>query len=175
MSPKLAREHYFLRVLNEPASAHTERLAAAQPLAAEMHGLLGMLAQSVLSKTPCTSEQIAALNRVFEQDNTISLSVVVEDDDSDPRAGGAHGQMARTSLRARIRGQNGAEGQRVYLEAIISLLEALEEGDLDLAVCAECGAWFVPYSRAPVVKFCSGRCRNRFNYKARQSQAQVMP
>ena len=176
MSPRLARRDYFLRVLNEPAAIHRERLATAGPLVGETYRLLCLLAGRVKDGTLCTGEEIAALNRVFEAENAVRLALVVEEDESDPLTGGIRqGPLRRAALQARLRGQAGDDGQRVYLEAIVSLLEALEAGDLELAVCAECGAWFIPYSRAPVARFCSARCRNHFNYKLRRGAVQVTP
>lgn len=44
------------------------------------------------------------------------------------------------------------------MESLISLLEAMERGPLDLQRCIQCNNWFIPYQRAQVTKFCSSTC-----------------
>lgn len=164
MSPQLARADFFLQVLNEPAETHDQRLELHGPLAADLREALFRLAERVRTQTSCTPEEISQLNHLFDACNALQLRLVPQGEDGDPLPAGA-GPLARAGLRAYIRGEGGA---RVYLEAIISLLEALERGPLELNRCEECGAWYVPYSRAAVTRFCSTRCRNRFNYRARR-------
>lgn len=165
MSPQLARTDFYLAVLNEPAEVHAQREAAAGPLAADLHQALVQLAERVQAQTPCTPGEIDRLNRLFSAANALQLQLVPAGESDDPGGGGP---LGRASLRAIMRGEGGA---RVYLEAIISLLEALERGPLELSRCEECAAWYIPYNRAAVTRFCSPRCRNRSNYRARRLAA----
>ncbi len=172
MSPRLARSSYFLAVLNEPAFVHTERVQANGVIAAEMYQLLLMLAERVREKTVCTPEEIRRINDVFQQYSAIRLRVVPQEGAPDVLWSEAQrGPLARAAVHALIESQESDRGRRVYFEALVSLLEALEDGPLELGTCRECGSWFIPYNRAPVTKFCSSRCRNRYNYKIRRGEA----
>lgn len=176
MSPRLARRGYFLGVLNEPDSIHSERIAADGPLAGEMYRLLVMLAQRLRDKTPCSQEELDRLNCAFDQYSAVRLKVVPQADDDEPIfTAGRRGPLERATLQAVLGAAGAGRGRRVYFEAIVSLLETLEEGTADLGTCVECAAWFLPYSRAPVTKFCSARCRNRHNYKVRRAESRSGP
>jgi hypothetical protein len=168
MCPLLARPEYFLRVLNEPAEVHAQRVEAAGPLAADMWAMLQRLAEHVRDGSALSELEVAQLNRLFEAYSAVQLRLVLEDGDDGPATGGP---LSRASLRAVLGNREEDRGKRVYMEALVSLLEAAESGSLALERCQECGAWFIPYSRAAVTRFCSARCRNRHNYKARRAAA----
>lgn len=162
MSPQLARSDFYLAVLNEPADLHAHRMAAGGPLAADLYLALLHLAERVRSRTACTPADIERLNRLFDVANGLQLQVVQSGDEFDPAG---PGPLGRATLRAVIRGD---QCHRVYLEAIISLLEAAERGSLELNRCEECHNWYIPYSRAAITRFCSSRCRSRHNYRMRR-------
>lgn len=164
MSPQLARPDFFLRVLNEPMETHARRVETCDPLAAKLHAAFVQLAERVRTKTACTPGEIQQLNHLFDACSALQLRLVPQGEEEDP-APATGGPLARAALRAHIRGDGTA---RVYLEAIISLLEALERSPLELNRCEECGAWYIPYNRAAVTRFCSTRCRNRHNYRVRR-------
>ena len=167
MSPLLARPGYVLRVLNEPPEVHAQRMQVAGPLVGEMVAMLERIAGHVRARTAMSEHEVAQLNRLLEAAGAVKLRVEVEDGDDGPATGGP---LARASLRAVLGGEE-ERGRRVYLEALVSLLEAAESGTLELERCQECTAWFIPYSRAAVTRFCTARCRNRHNYKARRAAA----
>jgi hypothetical protein len=162
VSPQLARSDFFLAVLNEPAESHSRRFQES-PLARELYEALLQLAERVRTQSPCSPEEIDHLNHLFDKANAIQLQIVPTGSELDPVSAGP---LGRASLRAFIRGH---QGDRVYLEAIIGLLEALERGSLALSRCEECSAWYIPYSRAAITRFCSSRCRNRSHYRRRSS------
>lgn len=181
MCPRLARPKFFLGVLNEPAFVHKQRIEAADALTGEMYRLLVRLAENVRDGSACTPAEIQVLNLIFERCSMVKLKITPQEDDPLYKTGSAN-LLRRHRMRAVIGEQDGAQGRRIYFEALVSLLEAIEEGPLELSTCAECGAWFEPYSRAAVTKFCSTRCRNRHNYKLRKheggrvsDQAEVAP
>lgn len=170
MCPRLGRKGYFLEVLNEPAFIHSQRIAAGDALTAEMYRLLTRLVENVRDGTACTPAELQVLNLIFDRCSMVKLKLVPGEEDSLYRTGSAN-LLRRHRVRAVIGEQEGAHPERrIYFEALVSLLEALEDGPLELCTCAECGAWFEPYSRAPVNKFCSTRCRNRHNYKLRKQE-----
>jgi hypothetical protein len=169
MCPRLARERFFLGVLNEPTFVHKQRVESADALTGEMHRLLTRLAEHVRDGTSCTPAEIQVLNLIFDRCSMVKLKIVATDDDPLYTAGSAN-LLRKHRVRAVIGEQEGAQGRRIYFEALVSLLEALEDGALELCTCVECGNWFEPYSRAPVNKFCSTRCRNRHNYKLRKQE-----
>lgn len=181
MCPRLARERFFLEVLNEPPFVHKQRLESGDALTGEMFRALMRLAEHVKDGTASTPAEIQVMNLIFDRCSMVKLKIVPIEDDPAYKSGSAN-VLRKHRVRALIGDQDGAPGRRIYFEALVSLLEALEEGPLELFTCAECGAWFEPYSRAPVAKFCSTRCRNRHNYKLRKQEggpagdkAQVAP
>ena len=169
MCPRLARKGFFLEVLNEPGFVHKQRIDAGDSLAAEMFRLLTRLAEHVRDGTACTPAELQVLNLVFDRCSMVKLKIVPGEDDPLYREGSAN-LLRKHKVRAVIGEQESAVGRRIYFEGLVSLLERLEDGPLELYTCAECGAWFEPYSRAPVNKFCSTRCRNRHNYKLRKQE-----
>ncbi|HYF92992.1 MAG TPA: hypothetical protein VD969_12195 [Symbiobacteriaceae bacterium] len=171
MCPRLARKGFFLEVLNEPAFFHKQRIESGDALTGEMYRLLTRLAENVREGTACTPAELQVLNLILDRCSMVKLKIVPGEDDPLYKAGSAN-LLRRHKVRAVIgeQHQDGAEGRRIYFEALVSLLEALEDGPLELCKCIECGAWFEPYSRAPVNKFCSTRCRNRHNYKLRKQE-----
>jgi hypothetical protein len=175
LSPRLARKEYFLSVLNEPESVHAQWIATHGPLAREMYDLLTNLAEHVRDNTTCSSQELARLNDVFDSYSPVRLHVDTPDQSDEPLwTQASRSPLGGATVRA-VLGSHPSQppGNRVYFEALVSLLEALEEGPLELGRCAECQTWFVPYSRAPVTKFCSARCRNRANYRARRGTASI--
>jgi hypothetical protein len=182
MCPRLARKGYYLGVLNEPAAAHLQRIAGADALTGEMYRLLVRLAERVRDNTVCTPAEMQVLNLILDRCSLVKLHMVPGEDDMIQRPAG-DGPLRRATLQATIGGgPEASQGRRVYCEALVSLLEALEDGPVELCTCEECGAWYEPYSRAAVTRFCTPRCRNRYNYKARKGkggrtvdQAEVAP
>lgn len=55
-------------------------------------------------------------------------------------------------------------------EPLVELLEAAKNRDFKLRRCLADGRWFSPGGRSARPKFCSTRCRNRFNYRAKQEE-----
>ncbi len=157
MCPKLSRPHYFLTVLNLGGDAERDR----EGLERQLYEVLLELAEAVRVGNEIGEETAGRVNGVFREYRAVQLRL-----DVIPGTAGA-----RAGLRL---GAEFADGQddckRMYMEAIVSLLEALEKGDLELRHCEQCGQWFIPYSRAGVAKFCGTRCRNRYHYEQRRGE-----
>jgi len=153
MSPTLSRENYFLTVIN---SLHEHQVKPGS-LEHEQQNLILDLAQSVRLKQEITAGMLQRLNRLFERYQAVRLNVSL---------------VSRTDLcsdeqRVLLRAEfiDGPDQlKRMYMEAIISLLEAMEGRRLDLQTCAHCERWFIPYQRAQVTRFCNAKCRNRHHY-----------
>lgn len=159
MSPRLARRDFFLQVLNAPAARHLRWGETGGQPATGMYDQLLHLAESVRDGRPATPAQVAELNRTFELYSAVRIRVNLEE------------VPGHTRLEAVLGNPQEEDGRRIYFEALVSLLEALEEGDLSLANCEACKGWFIPYSRAAVTRFCSARCRSRHHYQERRKEA----
>jgi hypothetical protein len=59
--------------------------------------------------------------------------------------------------------EQGAHGH--FIGLLLDILIARRSPGYRLRRCFQDGAWFTPSSRSTVSKFCSARCRNRFNYE----------
>lgn len=86
--------------------------------------------------------------------------------------------LANVDLRLHV-GENGlALGARSELSAIpkllIDLLAAAFVPAFQLRRCFNDGLWFSPALRSARSKFCSQRCRNRFNYEMREQEARFV-
>ena len=57
---------------------------------------------------------------------------------------------------------------------IVELLAASGEGGFQLRRCFNDGTWFSPAPRSARSKFCSSKCRNRYNYEARTQGARFL-
>jgi hypothetical protein len=170
MSPKLARSNYFLRILNESETTHNYRFQNSEPIAKKMYQLLIRLAERIRDKVPITEQEIQNLNQIFHEYRAVRLQLSVEDEEKSDQYQPVHNDYSQKIMfQAEI--EDSDQGKRVYLEALISLFERLEDDSLKLRMCMECGSWYIPYNRAHVTKFCSSKCRNRFNYNARKEEA----
>ncbi|WP_400161992.1 hypothetical protein ACAF76_016685 [Brevibacillus sp. TJ4] len=171
MSPRLARQDYFLRVLNEPDATHAYWIEQGGALAENMHRLLLRMAASIRDKMPVSEQDIHDLNQIFHEYRAVrlTLSVAGEEGGSFPLSFRFDSQ--RLALNASLEDEN--QGKRVYMEALISLFERLEAAPFELRMCIECAGWYIPYNRAQVSKFCSAKCRNQFNYRARKEEGFV--
>ena len=159
MSPRLARRDFFLQVLNAPAARHLRWGESGGQPATDMYAQLLRLAEAVRDGLPATPVQVAQLNQIFEQYSAVRIRVNLEE------------VPGHTRLEAVLGNPQEEDGRRIYFEALVSLLEALEEGDLHLANCETCQGWFIPYNRAAVARFCSARCRSRHHYQERRKEA----
>ena len=159
MSPRLARRDFFLQVLNAPVARHRRWAETGGQGAIDMYGHLLRLAATVRDGHPATPAQVAELNHLFEQYSAVRIRVTLEE------------VPGQTRLEAVLGDSQEEDGRRIYFEALVSLLEVLEEGDLRLANCEACQGWFIPYSRAAVARFCSARCRSRHHYQERRKEA----
>jgi hypothetical protein len=168
MSPKLARSNYFLRVLNESEATHNHWFQNSEPIAKRMYQLLIRLAEQIRDKVPITEQEIQDVNQIFHEYRAVRLQLSVEDKEKGDQYQPVHDYSQKIMFQAEI--EDPDQGKRVYLEALISLFERLEDDSLKLRMCMECGSWYIPYNRAHVTKFCSSKCRNRFNYSARKEE-----
>lgn len=168
MSPTLSRENYFLTVINQLNTHHVKKGSLEQ----ELQGLLLELADSVRLKRGLNAAMLERMNGLFERYQAVRLKVSLvaasrwaAGDDGRRDEGGQEWQQPLVLHTEFADGPN--ELKRMYMEAVISLLEAMEKKPLELATCIQCGGWYIPYQRAQVTKFCGTRCRNRFNYVLR--------
>ncbi|GKU80102.1 hypothetical protein [Paenibacillus sp. L3-i20] len=167
MSPTLSRENYFLTVINDLKNHHVEKGSMEH----DMQELLLDLAETVKNKNPINQSLLLAINMLFERYQAVRLKV----------------SIIPTLVKSPIYGSNDERNdevqqqilfhtefidaadqlKRMYMESIISLLETMEKKGLDLQKCIQCDSWFIPYQRAQITKFCSSKCRNRYNYVLR--------
>jgi hypothetical protein len=163
MSPILSREHYFLQVINELEQHRVEPGS----LEEQLRDMLVELAESIRGKTPIDADALHRLNGLFEQYPAVRLKVSFVPQpvslfaDSNNDASEAERQVMLHTVFT-----DGPEQlKRMYMEAVISLVEAMEKGTLELQTCTQCNRWYIPYRRAQVTKFCSAACRNRYHYE----------
>ncbi len=168
MSPVLSRPNYFLTVINQLKEHQVEQGSLEQ----ELQELLLDLAQSVRAKQDINSEMVHNINIVFQQYQAVRLKLGIV-----PRTDNLSAQESSNELKKEKQQQVLLHAEfvdapdqlkRMYMEAIVSLLEAMETEQLDLQNCIQCDSWFIPYQRAQVTKFCSSKCRNRYNYLHRK-------
>ncbi|WP_058304413.1 recombination protein NinG [Gorillibacterium timonense] len=164
MSPTLSRENYFLTVINRIE----EHRVDAGSLEQELQQLLLDLAHMVLEKRSFTEAMIQRINFLFEQYQAIHLKLRIvpsTGDGAEHAPNERHVTGERQSILLYTDFTDGPDHlKRMYMEAIISLLETMERKPLDLQTCRQCGSWFIPYERAQVTWFCSTKCRNRYHY-----------
>ncbi len=167
MSPTLSRENYFLDVINQLDQHHVGRGSLEQ----ELQELLLDLVESVRVKKEISALILQRINGLFERYPAVRLKVrtvsgMGKSPVDEPMMEQEKEQRQQILLHTEF--VDGAdELKRMYMESIISLLEALEKKPLHLQKCIQCDRWFIPYQRAQVAKFCSSKCRNRFNYVLR--------
>ncbi len=166
----LARSLYFLRVLNEEDPAQT-RWDDGQDVET-LRQLLLQLAAHLRDNTRVPDPLHRRVSDALTEYGQVVFHVDFPEPGAGPfrfrPAGGAGGFMKHAELRGFITARSAHPRATVYLEAIVSLLEACEAGPLYLRTCWNCGAWYVPYSRAKTHKFCSPRCRTRFHYRVQK-------
>jgi len=140
----------------------------------KLQELIVDIAQAVQNKRDLDDMMIHRINSVFEAYQSIQLRVgLVSDkdmssvDDADLERTQAVPQQILLYTEFIDETQ---QLRRIYIEALISLLEAMEKNSLDLQRCVQCNDWFIPYQRAQVTKFCSTKCRNRYNYVRNKKQ-----
>lgn len=167
MSPTLSRENYFITVINKLNKHQVERGSLEQ----ELQELLLDLAESVQFKKEISVVMVKRINSLFERYQAVRLKVSIV-----PRIENLSIDMPINERKKEEQQQillhtefvdETDKMKRMYMESIISLLEAMEKKQLDLQKCVQCDSWFIPYQRAQVTKFCSSKCRNRFNYLLR--------
>ena len=165
MSPSLSRENFFLTVINE-FKHHQVKTGS---LEQKLQELILDIAQAVENKLGLNSAIIQRINGVFKEYQAVQLKV------------GLSSEMGLSSVDEQQQILLYTEFidepdqlRRVYMEALISLLEAMEKNKLDLQRCFQCDHWFIPYQRAQITKFCSSKCRNRFNYLIKKRDKQIM-
>lgn len=170
MCPILSRENYFLTVINEANQHEVKRGSLEQ----EMREVLLELAESVRSNEAISDNLLHRVNHIFDQYQAVRLKVSlvskIEDLFFD------EDKVERTSQQILLHTEFVDEPdqlKRKYMEAIISLLEAIEKNTLNLQTCIHCGDWYIPYQRAKVAKFCSSNCRNRHHYIHRKIETQA--
>lgn len=170
MCPTLSRENYFLTVINEISQHHVQKGS----IEYELQALLLLVAESVRDKKGLNEATIAKINELFEQYQAVRLKVSIV-----PKLANLFGSddSQESSSEQILLHTEFVDSpdllKRKYMEAIISLLEALERNaQLDLQTCIHCGHWFIPYQRAKVARFCSSNCRNRYHYAQRKKDKQ---
>ncbi|WP_148302580.1 hypothetical protein [Caldalkalibacillus mannanilyticus] len=131
----------------------------------ELQDLILDIAHSIRDKMPIRAEIIHRANLLFKEYNPLHLKVGMISEDND--VGSVDKQREGFENQLLLHTEFIDEPhylKRVYMEGLISIFEALEKGDLELQQCILCDNWFIPYKRAQVAKFCSSKCRNRYNY-----------
>lgn len=168
MKARWARPLYFLRALNEEDPSQT-RWGEGEDVET-LRQMLFTLAAHLRDKTPITTDEQRRIGKILSEYAQVTFRVDFHDPAAGPirKAGGEGGLMQHTELRAYAIAKSGHSRAGVYVEAILSLLEACEDGRVELRTCLECGQWFVPYSRTRTPKFCSPKCRTRFHYRAKK-------
>jgi hypothetical protein len=129
------------------------------------------LAQSVRSKQDISSEMVHSINNVFQQYQAVrlKLGIVPRTDNLSTPQPSAEGKREKQQLLLHAEFADAPDQlKRIYMEAIVSLLETMETEQLVLQNCIQCDSWFIPYQRAQVTKFYSSKCRNRYNYVHRK-------
>lgn len=167
MKARLARPLYFLRVLNEEDPAET-RWGEGDAVE-RLRQLLFRLAAHLRDGTPVNNADQRLISELISGNAQFEFMADFHDPAAGPiRSGGGEGGLLKhTELHAWVTPKSGQSSRLgVYLEAVLSLLEACEEGGVRLRTCLNCGNWFVPYSRTRTPKFCSPKCRTLFHYRA---------
>ncbi|MBW7476442.1 hypothetical protein K0T92_17045 [Paenibacillus oenotherae] len=172
MSPILARPQYFLHVLNR---SHGQPPYPQGSLEHELHDLLFRLAESVRVKQQIDESTVERINAAFEQYQALRLKLTLRNpSDSLFKQGNGGRQYDGQQLLLHTEFVDGQDNvRRMYMEAMLSLLEAMEQGGIELQNCVHCRDWFIPYQRAQVAKFCSAKCRNRANYLQKQQKESI--
>ncbi|UHA73619.1 hypothetical protein [Paenibacillus sp. 481] len=164
MSPVLSRPDYYLVVLNQ---MNQEELTCAQgSLEWELRELLCLLAHSVQTKQTLHADMVQRINHAFQTYHAVQLKLrvnVPEHVHQETTSNKAGTPRQRLCLHTEFVDPPD-KLRRVYMEAMISLLEAMEQEPFELQTCAQCQHWFIPYQRAQVAKFCQEKCRNRYHY-----------
>lgn len=166
MCPVLARPGFFLEALNSLRS----HKAAAGSMEHELQALLLQLARSVQHRQPIDRHLLARVNDAFGKYQSVRLILKAPDPVVHGENGARSNESQLLQLQAEFADPPG-DLRRIYMEGIVSLLEAMETGRLRLQNCELCGNWLIPYERAQVSKFCSTRCRNRHHYLVRKNDA----
>jgi hypothetical protein len=172
MSPSLSREHYFLTVLNQLAGHDV----VAGSLEHELREVLLELAATVSEQREWSGELLTRINDLFVRYPAVRLQIslrpaLVADAvsmDSTTTESSAAFDSRLLLHTAFVDGPDRL--RRMYMEALISLLEAVEQKPLDLKNCTECNHWYMPYARAKVTRFCSAKCRNHYHYRMRKQE-----
>ncbi len=167
MSPSLSRENYFLMIINQ----FDQHKVAAGSLEYEMQQLINEIAENVRAKSSLDKRLLHRINDLFTKYQAIRLKVSVidsfdnqQDQESDKQ------KLTQKILLHTEYTKESNHLKQSYMEALISLLEAIEKGYLELQRCMQCNNWYIPYQRAQITKFCGTNCRNRFNYLERKKQ-----
>lgn len=157
MSPVLSRPNYFLTVLNQiPYLSHS---IEAGSLEYELQDVLLCIAQVVQAKQNITEELGHRINQSFQNYQAVRLRLSIS----------STSMKLEPSVRIESEFVDPPDRlRRMYMEAILSLLEAMERETLELQTCMQCGHWFIPYQRAQVTKFCTSKCRNRHHYELKK-------
>lgn len=180
MSPSLSREHYFLTVLNQ-LSGHVVETGS---LEHELREVLLELATTVSEQREWSGELLARINDLFVRYPAVRLQISLRPsfaadaaamDSAIPDSAADDGTQQTAPPNAQLLLHTAfVDGpdrlRRMYMEALISLLEAVELKPLDLKNCTECNHWYIPYARAKVTRFCSAKCRNHYHYRMRKQE-----
>lgn len=137
-------------------------------LEGQMYGVLLELAHIVSRGEVIELELAERINVLFQRYRAINLRLELVQPAIKPKT--EETQREAGIVLSAVFADAEEQRKRMYMEAIISLLEAIEAGDLELQRCELCGHWFIPYSRAGVTKFCGTKCRNRYHYLQRRSE-----
>lgn len=171
MCPTLSRGNYFLEVINALDRHYVETGS----LEEQLQQLLLELAGTVRDRRKLDGALIQRINSSFEAYQAVRLEVRLVSspegsllDASDSQQEDASDEQRIFLHTVYIDGPD--ELRRMYMESIISLLEAMEKGRVELQNCIQCKGWFIPYQRAQVTRFCSPKCRNRYHYMTRKNE-----
>lgn len=156
LSPSLSRENYFLTVINQ----FEQHLDMNGSLEHKLQELILDIVHAVQNKQGLNTMMIQRINHMFSEYQAVRLKVGLVSEVEDRQQILLHTEFIDEPHQLR----------RMYMEALISLLEAMEKHQLELQRCIECNNWFIPYQRAQVTKFCSSKCRNRYNYVIRKRE-----
>ncbi|MCM3337685.1 hypothetical protein M3650_03270 [Paenibacillus sp. MER TA 81-3] len=165
MSPVLSRPNFFLSVLNQ-MKEHDNQMETGS-LEQELQSLLLLLAKSVQAKQALTADSVQRINTAFQHYHAIRLKLSIATPANMPVPASSNLSNKDSAPPFLLHTEfvdPPNQLKRIYMEAILSLLEAMEKEQLELQHCIQCHSWFIPYQRAKVNKFCSAKCRNRYNY-----------
>ncbi|WP_195575132.1 hypothetical protein [Paenibacillus sp. 1001270B_150601_E10] len=168
MSPSLSRENFFLTMINQ-FEHHDVKSGS---LEQKLQQLILDIAYAVQQKLGLSTDIIQRVNQVFHEYQAVQLRIGIAHKGSLTQPDELFDASTREDQQQIMLYTEFIDEpdqlRRLYMEALISLLEAMEKNRLELQQCIQCKDWFIPYQRAQITRFCSSKCRNRYHYVLRK-------